>query len=61
MGCWPGYCSGAVAALLIIPSIVTNTWQLVAGGQLRGLIKRLWPMQLGIFLGTGLGMLWLAT
>ncbi len=48
------------AALLIIPSIVTNTWQLVAGGQLRGLIKRLWPMQLGIFLGTGLGMLWLS-
>ena len=29
------------AALLIIPSIVTNAWQLVAGGQLRALIKRL--------------------
>ena len=49
------------AALLIIPSIVTNTWQLAAGGQLRGLIKRLWPMQLGILLGTGLGMLWLSS
>ena len=49
------------AALLIIPSIVTNTWQLAAGGRLRGLIKRLWPMQLGILLGTGLGMLWLSS
>lgn len=48
------------AALLIIPSIVTNTWQLVAGGQLRELIKRLWSMQVGIFLGTGLGVLWLS-
>ena len=48
------------AALLIIPSIVTNTWQLVAGGQLRELIKRLWPMQVGILLGTGLGVLWLS-
>ena len=47
------------AALLIIPSIVTNTWQLAAGGELRALIKRLWPMQLGIFIGTGLGILWL--
>ena len=48
------------AALLIIPSIVTNTWQLVAGGQLRELIKRLWSMQVCILLGTGLGVLWLS-
>ncbi|MFP3518732.1 sulfite exporter TauE/SafE family protein [Pseudomonas sp. SIMBA_077] len=47
------------AALLIMPSIVTNLWQLATGGQLRALIARLWPMQLGIFLGTGMGMLWL--
>ena len=47
------------AALLIIPSIVTNAWQLAAGGQLRALIRRLWPMQLGIVCGTGFGMLWL--
>ena len=47
------------AALLIIPSIVTNAWQLAVGGQLRGLIRRLWPMQLGIVCGTGFGMLWL--
>jgi uncharacterized protein len=48
------------AALLIIPSIVTNAWQLAAGGELRALVKRLWPMQLGIFIGTALGMLWLS-
>ena len=47
------------AALLIIPSMVTNAWQLAVGGQLRALIRRLWPMQLGIFCGTGFGMLWL--
>ncbi|MBC3304702.1 sulfite exporter TauE/SafE family protein [Pseudomonas sp. SWRI18] len=47
------------AALLIIPSTVTNLWQLAFGGHLRGLVKRLWPMLLLIFLGTGLGTLWL--
>jgi uncharacterized membrane protein YfcA len=47
------------AALLIIPATVTNVWQLAAGGQLRALIRRLWPMLLLIFLGTGLGTLWL--
>jgi len=43
------------AALLIIPATVTNVWQLVAGGQLRPLIRRLWPMLLMICLGTLLG------
>ncbi|MFC6335599.1 TSUP family transporter [Pseudomonas sp. CCM 7891] len=47
------------AALLIIPSAVTNLWQLAFGGHLSALIKRLWPMLLLIFLGTGLGSLWL--
>ena len=47
------------AALLIIPSAVTNLWQLAFGGHLRGLLRRLWPMLLLIFLGTGLGMWWL--
>ncbi|MGV8918185.1 MAG: sulfite exporter TauE/SafE family protein [Pseudomonas sp.] len=47
------------AALLIIPATVTNVWQLVAGGELRVLVKRLWPMQLMIFVGTGLGTWWL--
>jgi hypothetical protein len=47
------------AALLIIPSTITNLWQLAFGGHLGALSKRLWPMLLLIFLGTGLGSLWL--
>ena len=47
------------AALLIIPSTITNLWQLSFGGHLGALSKRLWPMLLLIFLGTGLGSLWL--
>lgn len=43
------------AALLIIPSTVTNIWQLMTGGHLIPLLKRLWPMLLMIALGTGLG------
>ena len=45
------------AALLIIPATLTNVWQLAFGGHLKGLIKRLWPMLLMIFLGTGIGTL----
>ncbi|WP_397457884.1 sulfite exporter TauE/SafE family protein [Pseudomonas asplenii] len=47
------------AALLIIPATLTNVWQLAAGGHLSVLLKRLWPMLLAIFLGTGAGSLWL--
>lgn len=47
------------AALLIIPSTVTNVWQLANGGHLCGLLKRLWPMLLMIAVGTGLGSWWL--
>ncbi|WP_339420534.1 MULTISPECIES: sulfite exporter TauE/SafE family protein [unclassified Pseudomonas] len=47
------------AALLIIPSTVTNLWQLAVGGHLSALTERLWPMLLLIFLGTGFGTLWL--
>ncbi|WP_085729208.1 sulfite exporter TauE/SafE family protein [Pseudomonas sp. R37(2017)] len=47
------------AALLIIPATLTNVWQLAFGGHLPGLVKRLWPMLLAIFLGTGAGTLWI--
>jgi uncharacterized membrane protein YfcA len=47
------------AALLIIPSTFTNLWQLAAGGHLRGLIKRLWPLLAMIVVGTVLASLWL--
>lgn len=43
------------AALLIIPSTVTNVWQLITGGHLIPLLKRLWPMLLMIASGTVLG------
>lgn len=43
------------AAILIVPSTVTNIWQLVAGPSLAALIRRFWPMMLGICLGTWAG------
>ena len=43
------------AALLIVPSFVTNVWQLAAGPRLGPLWRRLWPMMAGICLGTWAG------
>lgn len=40
------------ASLLIIPSMVTNFWQLFAEGQVFALIRRFWPMLLGIVIGS---------
>ncbi|MHC9419822.1 sulfite exporter TauE/SafE family protein [Sphingomonas citri] len=45
----------AAAALLLVPSFVTNVWQLLAGPQFGMLIRRLWPMMLTIVLGTVFG------
>jgi uncharacterized membrane protein YfcA len=43
------------AALLIVPSTVTNLWQLAAGPALGALLRRLWPMLLGVCAGTWAG------
>jgi uncharacterized membrane protein YfcA len=43
------------SALLVMPAMVTNLWQLAAGGNLRGLLRRLWPMLGGIAVGGWLG------
>ena len=43
------------AATLVIPSLVTNVWQLLAGPAFGALIARLWPMMVGICIGTWLG------
>jgi uncharacterized protein len=43
------------AALLVIPSLVTNVWQLAAGPAIGPLWRRLWPMLLGIGVGTFAG------
>lgn len=45
----------SAAAILIIPSFVTNIWQLFSGPSVAQLIRRLWPMMLCIFLGTIVG------
>lgn len=45
------------AALLVVPSMVTNIWQLLAGPDVRPLIRRLGPMMAGILAGTW-GGLW---
>lgn len=44
------------AALLVVPSLATNVWQLFAGPRLSALLKRLATMMLGICLGTALGI-----
>ncbi|MFN8704705.1 MAG: sulfite exporter TauE/SafE family protein [Rhodospirillales bacterium] len=48
------------AAILIVPSLVTNIWQLWAGPDFRGLVRRLWPMLASVCVGVWLGAGWLA-
>jgi len=43
------------AAILIVPSIVTNIWQMTVGGALTRLGARLWPMMLAVCAGTWAG------
>lgn len=45
----------AAATLLIVPSFVTNIWQLFAGPSFGAIVQRLWLMMLAITLGTILG------
>lgn len=40
------------AAILVIPSFVTNIWQLLAGPATASLLRRLWPMMLAVTVGT---------
>jgi uncharacterized membrane protein YfcA len=40
------------AALLVVPSLVTNCWQLAAGPSFAKTLRRLWTMMIGIALGT---------
>jgi uncharacterized protein len=43
------------AALLVLPSLLTNLWQAIAGPSLRRIAVRLWPTMLGVCLGTWAG------
>jgi uncharacterized protein len=51
------------AATLLLPSFVTNVWQMIAGPTLGIVLRRLWPMMLGVCAGTwaGLGLMTGAT
>ena len=42
----------AAATLLVVPSLVTNVWQLLAGRATAALLRRFWPMAIGIVVGT---------
>jgi hypothetical protein len=44
------------AALLIVPSLVTNVWQMIAGPALGPIVRRLWPVMAGVCLGTWAGI-----
>jgi uncharacterized membrane protein YfcA len=44
------------AAILILPSLVTNVWQMLAGPALTVVVRRLWPMMLAVCLGTWAGL-----
>lgn len=43
------------AALLVVPNVATNIWQAFAGDRLRPLLRRFWPMLLGIAAGSAPG------
>jgi len=40
------------AAILVAPSLITNVWQALVGSYLWPLLRRLWPMLLGMCAGT---------
>jgi len=42
----------AAMAVMLLPSLVTNLWQAVAGGALVVLLRRLWPFLLALTLAT---------
>lgn len=42
----------AAAGLLIVPSLLTNVWQARPFAKLGSLLRRIGPMQLGVFVGT---------
>jgi hypothetical protein len=43
------------AAIMVVPSFATNVWQGLAGGELRALLRLLWPLLIGVCIGIGVG------
>lgn len=53
MGLLAGVMPPAQAAvILILPSLLTNAWQMWDGAALASLLRRLWPLQAGVIAGT---------
>jgi uncharacterized membrane protein YfcA len=50
---------GQAAAMLVVPSLLTNVWQMLGGPFLWTLIKRLGGMLIAVCIGTWLGAGWL--
>jgi uncharacterized membrane protein YfcA len=44
------------AAILVVPSLVTNIWQAAVGGGLLALARRLWPLLAGVCIGTAVSV-----
>ena len=42
--------------LMVIPSLVTNLWQALAGGALVTIVRRVWGLLLTIFVGAWIGV-----
>ncbi|MBI4969346.1 MAG: sulfite exporter TauE/SafE family protein [Rhodospirillales bacterium] len=49
------------AAILIAPALITNLWQMLMGRHLASVVRRLWPVMLGVIGGTLWGADWLIT
>jgi uncharacterized membrane protein YfcA len=47
------------AALLVVPTVVTNAWQLLTGPSFTALSRRFATLMIGICFGTALGVHWL--
>jgi len=45
----------AAASLLFVPTLTTNVWQIIAGPSLGRILRRLWPMMLGVVVATVAG------
>jgi uncharacterized membrane protein YfcA len=43
------------AALLVVPNLITNGWQIATGPGFKSALLRLWPMLIGICVGTWAG------
>jgi uncharacterized membrane protein YfcA len=42
---------GQALAIVIVPAIVTNIWQTFVGPHLRDIMRRLWPLMVGVVIG----------